>query len=171
MSAEDAIWAGHQTHSIPRTIATTVKYSLEGLDRYRHATEAAWPYGNPQFHAGRPASAHEVAAQRDLPKWRVLTELTIDAIEQELATGHAVITSFQVVVPSWRTHPLAQIDADPGQVTNGIHAVLAVGTTTAPAQMIIKNSWGTGWGEDGYGYVSERYIQNYLLRAIALERT
>ena len=170
MSAEDAIWAGHETYSIPGTTATTVRYSLEGLDRYRHVTDAAWPYGNPQFNAGRPASAQDTAAQRELPNWRVLTELTIDAIEHELATGHAVITSFQVVVPAWRTPPLAQIDAEPGQVTNGIHAVLAVGTTTGPAQVIIKNSWGIGWGEHGYGYVSERYVQSYLLRAVALER-
>jgi C1A family cysteine protease len=170
MSAEDAIWAGHQTYSIPGTVATTVKHSLEGLNIRRHATETAWPYGNPQFQAGRPTAAQHNAALRDLPNWRALTELTIDAIEREISAGHAVITSFRVVMSAWRTPPLAQIDAEPGQNTTGIHAVLAVGTTSDPAQVIIKNSWGIGWGECGYGYVSERYVRQYLLRAFVLER-
>jgi hypothetical protein len=170
MSAEDAIWAGHKTRSIPGTIATMVKYSLEGLDRHQHATESAWPYGNPEFSAGRPAAAQNPSQRRRLPAWRALSDLTIDAIEHEIATDHAVIASFEVVMSAWRSPPLAQIDAGPGLYTNGIHAVLAVGTNSAPAHVIIKNSWGTKWGEDGYGYVSGRYVENYLLRAFALER-
>jgi len=36
------------------------------------------------------------------------------------------------------------------------HAVLAVGFTTVNGikSFIIKNSWGTGWGEHGYAYIS-----------------
>lgn len=33
-----------------------------------------------------------------------------------------------------------------------IHAVLAVGY--APDRIIFKNSWGTSWGVNGYGYVN-----------------
>lgn len=33
------------------------------------------------------------------------------------------------------------------------HAVLLVGYT--PTHWIIKNSWGTNWGNNGYGYISK----------------
>ena len=170
MSAEDAMWAGHQIASFPGSSATTVRYSLEGLARHRHAIEAAWPYGNPRCEVGRPPAAQDIDHQRNLPTWRTLSKLTIDAIDQEIESGHAVVVSFHVDMPAWREPPLALIDADPGKTTTGIHAVLAVGTAGRPAALIIKNSWGTGWGDDGYGYVTERYVERYTLRAFALER-
>jgi len=46
------------------------------------------------------------------------------------------------------------ISAGCGATTD--HAVLAVGFTTVNGiqSIIIKNSWGTGWGENGYAYIS-----------------
>ena len=38
----------------------------------------------------------------------------------------------------------------------GGHAVTVVGYTSD--RFIIRNSWGTGWGDDGFGYASEAYI-------------
>ena len=57
------------------------------------------------------------------------------------------------------------VDAPPGQKTPGNHAVLAVGAHDSPDSLIIKNSWGTDWGEEGYGYLTRGYYDNYALRA------
>ena len=51
------------------------------------------------------------------------------------------------------------IDAAPGGQTPGNHAVLAVGID-APDRLIVKNSWGPGWGDGGYGFVTPRYYDH-----------
>ena len=44
----------------------------------------------------------------------------------------------------------------PDSVRGG-HAVAVVGYT-ADQRFIIRNSWGTRWGDKGFGYASEAYI-------------
>ena len=44
----------------------------------------------------------------------------------------------------------------PATVRGG-HCVAIVGYT-ADKRFIVRNSWGTGWGDNGYGYASEAYI-------------
>ena len=61
------------------------------------------------------------------------------------------------------------IDAEPGRKTPANHAVLAVGGLTGPDRIIVKNSWGAGWGDHGYGSITRRYLDHYGLRAHALE--
>jgi C1A family cysteine protease len=42
--------------------------------------------------------------------------------------------------------------------TIGGHAMLIVGYDMSRRVYIIRNSWGTGWGDRGYGYMSFDYI-------------
>ena len=44
----------------------------------------------------------------------------------------------------------------PNTVRGG-HAVAVVGYTST-GRFIVRNSWGTGWGDRGFGYVSPAYI-------------
>ena len=69
-----------------------------------------------------------------------------------------------------------QPESTPDPVNGGGHAVTIVGwddnyaatnffpTTEGPGAWIVKNSWGTGWGSDGYFYMS--YYDKYFGSAI-----
>lgn len=62
--------------------------------------------------------------------------------------------------------------ADCGESICG-HAVLAVGYQDDPAIegggfVLLKNSWGSGWGEDGLAYVTYEWLANSLLDAQAV---
>jgi hypothetical protein len=167
-SAEDAMWAGHKMHDVPGREETSVRGALEGLAAHGHCTETAWPYGSPRYTSGRPEAALDPANRRGLPRWRVLGTLTVPAIRAELERAHAVILSVKVVRSAWRQAG-GKIDAPPGQKTPGNHAVLAVGVLDDPTRVIIKNSWGAAWGDGGYGFISEGYLNSYGLRAHILE--
>jgi hypothetical protein len=169
-SAEDAMWAAHQVAEVPGREETTVSWALEGLRRHAHATEQAWPYGAPRWPNGRPAPARDDANRRPLPSWRDLGAATYATVTGHLATGHPIVLTLGVVPAAWY-HSDDTVDAAPGAKTPGNHAVLAVGNVDVPGRLIVKNSWGSSWGDAGYGLVTRRYYDHYALRAHILETT
>lgn len=50
------------------------------------------------------------------------------------------------------------------------HAVLAVGLGTDPAVnekfVLIRNSWGPAWGNNGHAWLPERYLQTHLIESL-----
>ncbi len=40
----------------------------------------------------------------------------------------------------------------------GHHAVLPLEITTSPGAILIRNCWGTGWGDGGHAWVSEAFL-------------
>ena len=85
--------------------------------------------------------------QRDLNQWKawlasngpILAALTVDATWDNAAATGGNIDTFM-----------------PNTVRGG-HAIAIVGYTSQ-GRFIVRNSWGTGWGDQGFGYVSPAYI-------------
>lgn len=56
----------------------------------------------------------------------------------------------------------------PADTLEGGHAVVAVGYDDAhkigkdKGALLIRNSWGTGWGENGYGWLPYAYVEQEL---------
>ncbi|WP_295667594.1 C1 family peptidase [uncultured Mucilaginibacter sp.] len=51
----------------------------------------------------------------------------------------------------------------PGELVVGGHAVLAVGYNDKEQYFIVRNSWGTDWGDGGYFYLPYDYVANSSL--------
>ena len=51
----------------------------------------------------------------------------------------------------------------------GGHAVLAVGYDDAEQSFIVRNSWGTGWGDKGFAYASLDYAQAAFTEAYGIQ--
>jgi C1A family cysteine protease len=55
-----------------------------------------------------------------------------------------------------------------GDKPRGGHAVAAVGYDdnykigNSKGALLIRNSWGTGWGQQGYGWLPYDYVREYL---------
>jgi C1A family cysteine protease len=55
-------------------------------------------------------------------------------------------------------------DCNPDSDLPQKHAVIAVGhkTTAKGRSILVRNSWGTGWGMGGYGWLSEDYLAHRI---------
>lgn len=75
--------------------------------------------------------------------------------------------------PSYRASRSGYI-GEQKPVLDYAHAVTLVGYRSESGRIedavfLFKNSWGMSWGEGGYGRVTYKYLQNYLLDAVVLE--
>lgn len=171
-STEDAMWAAHDMMPTPsQNEETSVNYALRGLEEHEHANERAWPYGNPNWQSGRTTAALGSDNRRALPDWRRLVSHNLTAIRHELQIGNAVILTIGVVRAAWLGRQ-GWIDAEANGKVVGNHAVLVVGATEKHESnplLKIKNSWGNGWGDNGFGAISERYLSAYGICAHVME--
>ena len=85
--------------------------------------------------------------QKNLTQWRnwlattgpLLVALNVDSTWDNATTTNGVLDTFKPAT------------------TRGGHAVAVVGYRT-DGRFIIRNSWGTAWGDKGFAYASEAYI-------------
>lgn len=89
------------------------------------------------FNIGLDLDRWKMALAQDSP---VLAGLTVDRTWLDAAGAHGELATF-----------------DPGSAIGG-HAVCVVGYDS-DGWFIVRNSWGTDWGDEGFGYVSPEYVQ------------
>jgi hypothetical protein len=70
------------------------------------------------------------------------------------------------------TQPGGIIEFQDSALPNRKHAVLAVGygigSDTTEPHVLIRNSWGAGWGLNGYGWLPQKYIEVHALDAFGV---
>lgn len=89
-----------------------------------------------------------------------------------MAVAFEVYSDFMLYKEGIYHHTGLQDDFNPFELTN--HAVLLVGYGTDPESgekfWIVKNSWGTSWGEDGYFRI-RRGTDECAIESIAVSAT
>lgn len=96
-------------------------------------------------------------------------EATVAAIREHLAAGRSVVIGIRIgysfLTPKAGRIPLPEPDE---ALTDG-HALLVVGYNDGAGQrdgfLIVRNSWGEGWGDGGYGYLPYEYIERHGAQA------
>ncbi|MBM3791378.1 MAG: cysteine protease [Acidobacteria bacterium] len=87
----------------------------------------------------------------------------LDRIKSFLAAGHPSMFGFTVY--SFGNEKGEFAFPGPSDSVKGGHAVMAVGYDDKrkigkeKGALKIRNSWGTGWGENGYGWLPYRYVE------------
>jgi C1A family cysteine protease len=136
--------------------------------------ETVWPYDDtaadsdgtfPSWaRAGQapPPEVFAAAKHNEAVKYqRVVQDL--NHLRAALAAGTPVVFGF-TVYESFESHQVARTgDAPmpkPDDQALGGHAVLLVGYDDAKHRFIVRNSWGTGWGQDGYFTLPYAYVRD-----------
>lgn len=122
--------------------------------------EDMWPYNIANFTEKPPANCYEVALQhRAVSYSRLARNLTL--MKGCLASGYPFTFGF-TVYESFESPEVAQTGVVPmpasGEKVLGGHAVDAVGYDDSSQRFIVRNSWGTGWGMNGYFTMPYAYL-------------
>ncbi|GAC1342880.1 MAG: hypothetical protein NVSMB29_15040 [Candidatus Dormibacteria bacterium] len=122
--------------------------------------EGEWPYEIARF-AERPPQQLYAEALRDRVSSYLRIPQMLVQLKTCLAEGFPFVFGFSVFA-SMETQEVARTGAiplpQPGDSMVGGHAVGCVGYDDARQAFTIRNSWGTSWGDAGYGYIPYAYL-------------
>lgn len=131
-----------------------IRDSMDALRTIGIATNNSWPY-KPRRFADKPSkSIDKVAARWKLgAHWRCDT---LDDILRALAAGYPVVGGFTCYDSMFTTEvDRTGVIPMPHRTDHleGGHAVHFTSYNQTTRQLEFQNSWGTGWGDSGYGFL------------------
>lgn len=129
--------------------------------------ESLWPYDATRF-AARPTPTCYQAARSDRAVSYRRVAQTLGEIRGCLASGVPVVFGF-AVYESFESAAVAHSGVAPlpaaGERALGGHAVMAVGYDDRRQRFLVRNSWGAGWGQEGYFSLPYTYLLSRGLSA------
>ena len=75
-----------------------------------------------------------------------------------------------ITVPGTFFSPCAPWLLGPGDIVGGLHAVAGVGLGRWRRErcVLVRNSWGSAWGDAGHAWLSERFVRQHLHDLVVL---
>lgn len=132
-------------------------------------SESVWKYDITQFTVKPTQLCYDQAVTAKVLTYASVAQ-NINSIKGALASGYPVVFGFDVYSSFMNisTNGIMPIPASTESIIGG-HAVTIVGyddsikfPNTASGGFIIRNSWGSSWGANGYFYMSYTYALNAL---------
>jgi C1A family cysteine protease len=141
-----------------------IRDGIKSVAKLGTCTEDHWPYDISKFTLRPPDSAYALAAKDRVAKYYRVGH-TLQAMLNCIATGFPFVFGISVYD--------SFMNASNGDVPMpkktesllGGHAMLVVGYDETSKRFKIRNSWGPGWGDQGYGTLPFAYLENYHLGA------
>ena len=138
---------------------TSLKAAMEIIRKYGCVPEATLPFAiKTAMYSGDPVTFFATAAKYKLASYYNLGK-NLASWRQWLATVGPFMAGLYVD-KTWDNAAATKgkLDTFQPNTVRGGHAVCVVGYTT-DKRFIIRNSWGSAsWGDKGFGYASEAYI-------------
>jgi len=149
------------------TEGTSLKAALDVVRKYGAIRDKLMPFAAGTLFPGDAKTFYALAAQlkilayfnlgSNLSNWRtwlatkgpILTRLDVDRTWDQAPVNKGVLEEYKPAT------------------ARGGHAVAIVGYR--PGSFIVRNSWGTGWGDKGFGYASLAYAQAAFTEAYGIE--
>lgn len=151
-------------HKISQDAGAQPRDGLKVLTKTGCSPEIDDPYNVDLFTNKPSAQALTDASQFKIAAYHRLR--TLNEALSCLAGGNGIVMGFKVF-ESFESAAVAQTGDLPmpteGEASIGGHAVFVAGYKTDPGTagggcLIVKNSWGTSWGDNGYFYMPYAYV-------------
>lgn len=102
------------------------------------------------------------------------SQRTIAEVHQALSVGTAVVLIVTLTVAFFRPDLDAVVRLQAGDRTIGSrHALLAIGSGSSQdgQYILVRNSWGSKWGDKGHGWLSDAYLAAQLRETGVVQQT
>jgi C1A family cysteine protease len=148
---------------------TSLKAALDVARKYGAVKENVLPFSG-GLYPGQPETFYALAAQMKLRSYFNLSLSrggSLDAWKRWLATSGPILTRLDVD-RTWDDADAnaGNLDLYQPRTKRGGHAVALVGYTQD--RFIVRNSWGTGWGDKGFAYASLAYAKDAFTEAYGI---
>lgn len=125
-------------------------------------TEAEWPYVESKF-TNKPDANCYTDAKKNLVQTYTALGQNLPTLKSKLAQGFPIVFGITVYESlesdSVASTGIVPMPAPTEQCLGG-HCVVIVGYDDSKSSFLVRNSWGTDWGIDGYFWLPYAYVLN-----------
>jgi C1A family cysteine protease len=148
-------------HTVKSDSGAQIRDGIKTLAKQGVCPEKEWPYNIARFTVKPSAKCYKDALRHQITSYNRI--LTLDEMRNCLAAGYPFVFGF-TVYESFESQQVAQTGIvnmpQPGEKVLGGHAVVGVGYNDAESRFIVRNSWGTTWGQKGYFTIPYDYLND-----------
>ena len=164
LSTEHLFCRGVQRfHRDPRRSLNQVSVA-RALHEDGQPDETAWPYSEaiPHLAMWAPPATIKTLYKATI----VFSRRTVDEVRSVIQAGAPVVLVVSVTMAMYRPDTEGIVRPGPTDVTTACrHALVAVGsghTSDGSAYLLVRNSWGSSWGDQGHGWLRDPYLAAHL---------
>jgi C1A family cysteine protease len=138
----------------------SIRDAIKTLAKKGVVPEESWPYDPAQFAVAPPPAVEKQALLRQALAYAAVPQ-ALRSLKQALASGYLVVFGISVY-ESFESDDASTTGVIPLPQTSeqllGGHAICLAGYDDSTQHFTFRNSWGTGWGNEGYGYLPYDYV-------------
>lgn len=148
---------------VPEDTGSSIRDGIKSVATDGACVEELWPYDVANWKLRPPDEAYAEGRHRiEGLEYQRLRNGSIDDMVHCLSEGYPFVFGMLLfdqfdTLSAW-DYKVAL--PRPGEVSNGGHAVCAVGYDLAMKCFIVRNSWGPNWGRSGYFYLPFDYAKD-----------
>ena len=147
-------------HTVNSDSGAMIRDGIKSVGTQGDCPETEWPYDIAKFAVKPPPKCYTDALKYKAVQYQKVVQ-SVSQMKGCLASGYPFVFGF-TVYDSFESQQVAQTGTVPmpgaKEKVLGGHCVVAVGYDDTQQRFIVRNSWGTGWGNHGYCTMPYAYL-------------
>lgn len=151
-----------QEGTVDTDTGASLRDGIKAISREGYCSETMWPYDIKKFATCPPQTCYDSALSHRAVNYKRVPQSLLQ-LQDVLTNGYPVVCGISVY-ESFESAETVRTGKVPypektEQMLGG-HGIILCGYNNAQRTFTFRNSWGTSFGDSGYGYIPFNYILN-----------